>query len=296
MSSTDTNFKVNSNDLKNLFQINPNGPTSQTTLPPPYTIVGTSPFFEYTSGWYILTFNINSSITFIAGLTVYNIVVGGGGSGGSSGNFCSGGNGGSVFNGYFTSNTNAITITVGTGGNGVTGSTIGNAGNSSSIINNVDISVSSPGGNFGVNNTYWPDPQPPIIYTNNTVTAINFTPEYNITGGNFGDIPYLPSDGKNGIEVNLPPGSSRLEYYGGGGGAGNAYIGAAFGYGTGGNGGLGGGGLGGYVVYSNSLSPLLTQKGNGVNGRGGGGGGAASSSVGSGDGGDGVVIFYFKYP
>ena len=88
MSDYNTNYSVkdatsSSNvDLTNIFQLNPNSPSITTTFfNPPYTISGTAPFVEYVSGWYILTFNSSSSITFNTITTVYTTVVGGGGGG-----------------------------------------------------------------------------------------------------------------------------------------------------------------------------------------------------------------------
>ena len=67
MSSTNTNFFVNNTggnqDLVNLFQINPNSTNGTSILPPPFTTTG-SPFIEYNSGYYIVTYTLTGTSTF----------------------------------------------------------------------------------------------------------------------------------------------------------------------------------------------------------------------------------------
>lgn len=307
MSDYNTNYSVkdatsSSNvDLTNIFQVNPNSPSITTTFfNPPYTISGTAPFVEYVSGWYILTFNSSSSITFNTITTVYTTVVGGGGGGGSAENssndYASGGNGGSVCNASFSSDTNKITITVGSGGTGGTGGN-GSNGNTSSISSS-SINISCPGGNYGVYGHFWPSGQSAV--TSSGVTLVSFTPENSITGGNF-KVPsngiYQYSNGINGIGIFIPPNSSRLEYFGGGGASSGIICGGELDFPSPPSGGLGGGGNGGYNFTSSSS----IEAGSGINGRGGGGGGAtyfynSDSSGDGGDGGSGCVVFCFKYP
>ena len=314
MSDYNTNYSVkdatsSSNvDLTNIFQLNPNSPSITTTFfNPPYTISGTAPFVEYVSGWYILTFNSSSSITFNTITTVYTTVVGGGGGGGSaessSNDYASGGNGGSVCNASFSSDTNKITITVGSGGTGGTGGN-GSNGNTSSISSS-SINISCPGGNYGVSGHFWPSGQSAV--TSSGVTLVSFTPENSITAGNFRlghEGIYQYSNGINGIGIFIPPNSSRLEYFGGGGASNGTYCGYIFHLTSPPSGGLGGGGNGGYNFQTNSSSTNPTysfiEAGSGINGRGGGGGGATyfydSGSGDGGDGGSGCVVFCFKYP
>jgi len=307
MSDYNTNYSVkdatsSSNvDLTNIFQLNPNSPSITTTFfNPPYTISGTAPFVEYVSGWYILTFNSSSSITFNTITTVYTTVVGGGGGGGSAENstndYASGGNGGSVCNASFSSDTNKITITVGSGGNGGTGGN-GTNGNTSSISSS-SINISCPGGKYGVYGHFWPSGQSAV--TSSGVTLVSFTPENSITAGNFRvghEGIYQFSNGINGIGIFIPPNSSRLEYFGGGGASSGIICGGEFDFPSPPSGGLGGGGNGGYNFTSSSS----IEAGSGINGRGGGGGGAtyfynSDSSGDGGDGGSGCVVFCFKYP
>jgi hypothetical protein len=316
MSDYNTNYSVKdatslSNvDLTNIFQLNPNSPSITTTFfNPPYTISGTAPFVEYVSGWYILTFNSSSSITFNTITTVYTTVVGGGGGGGSSStansNYASGGNGGSVCNGYFSSDTNQITITVGSGGTGGTSGGNGSNGNTSSISSS-SINITCPGGNHGVTGQYWPSGQSAV--TSSGVSVMSFTQVNSITGGNFpvgnrnSSGVYQFSNGINGIGVSIPPNSSRIEYFGGGGASCGTYCGGAFGFSSPPSGGLGGGGNGGYnsEINNNNTTYAFIEAGSGMNGRGGGGGGGTyfynSVSGDGGDGGSGSVIFCFKYP
>jgi hypothetical protein len=311
MSDYNTNYSVKdatslSNvDLTNIFQLNPNSPSITTTFfNPPYTISGTAPFVEYVSGWYILTFNSSSSITFNTITTVYTTVVGGGGGGGSSSNtnanYASGGNGGSVCNGYFSSDTNQITITVGSGGTGGTSGGNGSNGNTSSISSS-SINITCPGGNHGVTGQYWPSGQSAV--TSSGVTLISFTQEKSITGGNL-RVPNNGisqfSNGINGIGISIPPNSSRLEYFGGGGASNGTYCGGEFVLSSPPSGGLGGGGNGGYNSEITITTYAFIEAGSGMNGRGGGGGGGTyfyqSGSGDGGDGGSGSVIFCFKYP
>ena len=310
MSSYNTNYSVNNNttssnvDLKNIFQINPNSPSiTSTFFNPPYTISGTSPFIEYVSGWYILTFNSSSSITFDITTSVYVTIVGGGGGGGSSNSsgYASGGNGGSVCNASFSSDTNQITITVGSGGAGGTSGGNGSNGNISSISSSL-ININCPGGNHGVTGNYWPSGQTAV--TTLGVTAVMSTQANSITGGNFpignknNSGVYEFSNGINGIGVSIPPNSSRIEYFGGGGASCGTFCGGSFGFASPPSGGLGGGGNGGYNYNTSGNNYAFIQAGSGMNGRGGGGGADFynSGQGPGGNGGNGCVIMCFKYP
>ena len=294
---------LNEKRCKNLFQINPNGPSSQTTLIPPYSTTGITPVVEYTSGWYILSFNYNGSVGSITfnnqtDITVYGVLVGGGG--GTPDNTgaisASGANGGSVFNFYFTASLNQkYNFTIGSGGQP------GAYGGYTSMSKDGETTlILAPAGSPGVlSDSYTGNPSGQEAYTNNTSWAkgISATLENSVTGGAgvyISSFKYQ-SSGKNGLGILIPPNSSRLEYFGGGGGSCGFYInftGTLHSTAAGScSGGAGGGGDGGYQ-YSNNLIYVIST--NWINGRGGGGGGAFGT-VGA-LGGDGIVILYFKYP
>jgi len=278
-------------NCSNCSKIEVNESTQATTEP--FIITSGNPTIDNNNGYYTITFLNNGGITFLEPITsndndFYALVVGGGG-GGGNGYYpptvpdpfgiidetqvdtpASGGGGGAggqvIFNPMSVEQYYNYNVIVGQGGQGSYTSPATKG--SPSIFS----TLTAVGGNPGEDASSESSNGQGGLGTNGNDGGTGGV----VTQGKLGPIYNNPTNGFNGVPINI---NSTTNYYGGGGGGG-AYV-----YQTqSSSGGLGGGG--------NGLDP----NSGGLNtGGGGGGNGQQNNYDAGGQGGSGLVILSFKY-
>lgn len=306
-------IKVEPNSLYNIDY--------NTSIINPYILLGTTGSYEFVSGYSVVSFLSNGTISLNikTPITLYYLVVAGGGAGGTT--HGGGGGGGGVLQGSFSlSTSDIITVIVGAGGigssNASTIQSFGTGGESSIKFNTNTLNdkISNGGGYGGSSSTIQPGNGGNsggcgggATQSNNSIASQGN--KGGITSGNVGGAGGGGAgqvggnggsgggNGGNGVQCTENGISSKYSSNWGGGGGGGSTTTKG---GLGGNGGGGGGGTTSGTLGSggggltNGAAGTRTTGGNGGTNTGGGGGGRPQDGTGlSGNGGSGIVVIAY---